>query len=171
MKPISLVFACAIALFVDHLVAQDNRWDYPLPNAPTEIHEVSAGRAGNLRVFVCRTTDSVEKVVLWYAKRLHVGDDQNLVRAASQGFKKAEQDSIQFSTVNDTNERRDYTYFSADFVKSEPHISIWHRPDFNQSATVTISISKISTGTSIHIIKQTARNDPAPTFPEQPKSQ
>lgn len=162
MKLTHLFLPCAIFLFVDRAVAQENPWAYPAGRSGTNF--VSAGRAGELRVYECETKDSIEKVVLWYGKRLRLAENHSLMAAASKGFGNNANHELSLGSGYDTGQRRDYTQVLAHLRKGGPHISLWHRPDFRQPDTITISIAKGSAATSIHVIEPLMRK--APPIPQ-----
>lgn len=132
----------------------EDTWDYP--SGRNGVNQVAAGRAGQLRVFDCQTTDSVETVVLWYAKRLGLKDDHRLSVSASKGFDKLENDTdFNYGFGHDTDNRRDHTQMMAHVTPSHAHVTFLHRPDFKRPSSVTISIAESPNGTSVHVIQPT----------------
>lgn len=147
------IAAAILVLGGTRLCESNDDWDYPNAGR-TGVNEVSAGRAGQFRVFDCETTDGVEEVVLWYVDRMGIDADHRLVTAASEGFSKLDGDlNLIAGFGHDTDERQDNTQIIAHISTTHAHVTLLHRPVLNQNADVTISISQIPRGTSIHIIQ------------------
>lgn len=154
----SIVFANALAIAVK--TQGDDTWDYP--SGRHGVNNVSAGRAGEIRVFECETTDSVESVVLWYAKRLGASDDDRLSASAIKGFGALKKGRIfSYGFGYDTDNRKDHTQLIAHVTPAHAHVTFVHLPDFTQSSSVTISIAETPTGTSVQVIQPsgTTTND------------
>lgn len=146
----------AVAILGMTVVAEaDDKWDYPAGRHG--VNQVSAGKAGHLRVFDCETTESVETVILWYAKRLGLDDKHSLLAAASKGFDQLEKDThYQYGWGHDTDDRRDNTFMSVHIRRGgHAHVSFLHRPDYQLPSVVSISIAKTPAGTSVHVIQPT----------------
>ena len=127
-------------------------WDYPAGRRG--VNQVSAGNAGQLRVFNCRTIDSVETVFLWYAKRLGLKDDHRLSVTASKGFSTLENSAhFDYGFGHDTKDKRDHSQMMAHVARNDTHVTFLHRPDFKRPSSITISIAQTCKGTSVHVIQ------------------
>ena len=85
---LSLIFACALPNIANSDEAPQSfsqRWSYPKNSTGGEGE--STGTASFSRS-TRRTTDDVEKVVLWYAERVGLAQDHTLVVNATAGFSK-----------------------------------------------------------------------------------
>jgi hypothetical protein len=154
MKLLHLAIVPLIALAVAATARGDNRWDYPAGRSG--VNQVAAGRAGQLRVFDCQTPDSVETVILWYAERLGLAENNTLAVAASQGFDKLpKHKDTKFNTGfgHDTGDRSDHTQLIAHIAPAHAHVTLLHRPDLKRPSSITISIAETPTGASIHVIQ------------------
>ena len=147
----ALVAALTAACFTPAIAGDE--WDYP--NAGRRgVNHVSAGRAGQLRVFDCETTDRAEDVVAWYGMRLGMPSDHGLLVAASEGFAQLENDlHVTHGFGHDTDKRKDHTQLVAHITKRHAHVTFVHRPDLNTRMAITISISQTPTGASVHVIQ------------------
>ncbi|MCM2374726.1 hypothetical protein NB063_29230 [Rhodopirellula sp. ICT_H3.1] len=144
-----------LALFpISVTSGSDSEWDYT-HHGSMGISEAHAGRAGKFRTYECTTTDSPEKVVLWYAKRLGLPSDHSLVTTAEKGFSNLEsQRLIKNAYGHDTDDRKDHTTMVAFLAAKHVHITFLHRPSFDGKKDVTISIAKVPDGrTSIAVIQ------------------
>lgn len=134
------------------LKAGDSDWEYPSVGRGL-TGKSSAGKAGQFRSFSSIVTDPIEKVVLWYAKRLNLPKDHRLIEFAKKGFENLEQEhSIGTGTGHDTDDRQDHTLVLAALTSKISHITFLHRPDFLGTKDVTISLTTSSGVTSIMVI-------------------
>ena len=87
LKTNNLVGTCVLAFLMPFSLCAgaDSKWDYA-QGGRSGVSDESAGRAGNFRTYECTTSDSSEKVVLWYAKQLGLRKDHSLVTIAEKGF-------------------------------------------------------------------------------------
>lgn len=133
--------------------AANSPWDYTQEGS-AGVSEESAGRAGNFRSYECITNDSVEKVLLWYAKRLGLPDDHSLVAIAEKGFSTLwNRTLIKTGFGHDTDDRKDHTSMVAQLGPTHAHITFLHRPNFDGKQDVTISIAGLPDGkTSVVVI-------------------
>ena len=131
----------------------EDAWDYP-SGRKKNVGEVAAGRAGELRVFDCETTDSVETVITWYAKKLGLKADHSLMKTAAEGFQKlANPENLSFQIYEDTDKTRHHTQLTAQITPEYAHVTIVHRPDFERPDNLIISIAETPSGASIHLIQ------------------
>jgi hypothetical protein len=134
-------------------VGAASKWDYTQEGS-MGVSEELAGKAGNFRTYECTTSDSAEKVVLWYAKRLGLPKDHSLVTVAEQGFSTLEKRTmIKTGFGHDTDDSKDHTSMVARLTPTHAHITFLHRPNFDGKQDVTISIASLPDGkTSVVVI-------------------
>lgn len=154
--PLGFCLLCLLMPF-SICVGADSKWDY-MQGGRSGVSEESAGRAGNFRSFECTTSDSAEKVVLWYAKQLGLRKDHSLVTIAEKGFSTlANPTIIMTGSGHDTDQRKDHTSMVARLDPTYAHVTFLHRPSFDGKQDVTISIASLPGGkTSVTVISPTA---------------
>jgi hypothetical protein len=132
----------------------ESYWEYPKsgPNGTSVEH---AGKAGRFRAYYCKSGDSPEKVILWYAKRIGLPEDHSLILAARNGFSNLENYHINKAGYgHDTDDRKDYTTIIALLSSEHSHVTAVHRPSLEANHDVTISIASLPNGgTSITVIE------------------
>ena len=127
---------------------EDTGWDYP-KSGPSGVSVESAGNAGQFRTYYCTSDDSVEKVVLWYSKRIGLPKDHSLVLAAQEGFSKLENNRIiKTGYGHDTADQKDHTTMIALLSPKHSHVTFLHRRSFKGNQDVTISIAASPNGKS-----------------------
>lgn len=132
--------------------AADGDWDYQASSG--SVSESHAGKAGLFRSYDFVTTDSIEKVVLWYAKRFGLPEDHSLVEAARAGFSKLPGTLVVTTGYgHDTDKRKDHTTIAGFVTSEDAHITFLHRPDFSGGSDVSISLSTVTKGTSIIVVQ------------------
>jgi hypothetical protein len=129
-----------------------SRWDYP---------SNSAGGVGESKGIVSfsrssrRTTDSIEKVVLWYADRLGLAKDHSLVENAKAGFSKLESRlEIRSGIGHDTESRQDHLSILGTITREHAHVTMIYQPNPAEKTDVIISITQTPNGTNIHVFRQ-----------------
>lgn len=147
-----------LLLLVSHSASrsEDSPWDYSNMGR-FGVSEMRAGRAGEFRTYHHTSNDAVEKVVIWYAKRLGLTEDDRLVVAARNGFANLENDRIiNAGSGHDTDECKDHTAIVALLSRKHAHITFLHRQSFDGKQDITISITSTADGqTSIVVIEPT----------------
>jgi hypothetical protein len=128
-------------------------WNYPA-DGPTSQGEHRVGKAGQLRSFSTVTKASPEKVVLWYTKRLGLGDDHALVKLANVGFHqiKKPQES-RYTVVRDTDAERIGALIVSTISADSAHVHILVRPENDSARDISISIVQLPSGTSISVVQ------------------
>jgi len=140
---------------------KSDQWDYPAGRS--NVSQVNAGKAGHLRVYDCKTSDTVEQVVLWYAERLGLPVEIGLFAVAKYGFDSLQADTLfQDDYGSGTDNRKGHTQMVAHLSDGHAHVSFLHRPDIEHSAVVTISIAKFADRTSIHVVQGPIDRDAEP---------
>jgi hypothetical protein len=128
-------------------------WDYPT-GGPTSISESSLGKAGKFRTYQILTKDKSEKVTLWYAEQLGLGEDNGLVKAAEAGFDQLETHStFDYVVGRDTNKEKWGALILASVSAKHASVQIFVRPENDPSYDVTISIHQTSMGTLVTVIQ------------------
>lgn len=147
------------AISVSPLLAEEiGRWDYPAGRAG--VAQVSAGKGGQLRVYDCETSDSIEQVVIWYFSSLGLDEEHRLLQAARDGFETLSADThFQHGFGFDTQQRKDDTQMVAHLAEGQAHVSFLHRPDVQQAGVVLISIAEIAGRTSVHVVELPSDGD------------
>lgn len=137
--------------------AADSDWDYRTDSG--SVSESHAGNAGLFRSYNFVTTDSIEKVVLWYAERFGLPEDHSLVAAARSGFGKLSAPlDVTTGYGHDTDKRKDHTTIVGSITSEHAHITFLHRPDFSGRSDVSISLSSVAEGTSIIVVNSIAQS-------------
>lgn len=135
--------------------AADSDRDYRTDSG--SVSESHPGDAGRFRSYDLVTPDSIEKVILCYAKRFGLPEDHSLVAAAKAGFSRLPGDlSFKTGFGHDTDKRRDHTNMAGSITSEHAHITFLHRPDFSGRRDVSISLSSVAGGTSIIVIQPVA---------------
>ena len=131
----------------------ESKWDYTQEGS-MGVSEELAGNAGDFRTYECTTSDSAEKVVLWYAKRLGLPKDHSLVTVAKKGFSTLENRTmIKTGFGRDTDDRKEHTSMVARLTPTHAHITFLHRSNIDGKQDVTISIASLPDGkTSVVVI-------------------
>jgi hypothetical protein len=128
------------------------RWAYPSNSAG------GVGKFSSTVVFsrsARRTTDSVEKVVLWYSERVGLTGDHSLVEAAKNGFSDLESRlNIHSSYGHDTKEKRDHLSILGTITAKHAHVTMIYQPNLAKKTDVVISITQTPDGTNIHVLRQ-----------------
>ncbi len=151
-------FASLLVLIATTMLspAFGTEWEFP-EDGPSSSGETMLGKTGNFRYFQTVTTHRPEEVVLWYAKKLKLGESHDLVKKAKAGFRSLDKlTSLSFNEVRDTNEEKSGAIISAMLSPEIAHIQIFFRPENNPDSDLTISIAKTSTGTAISVIESLA---------------
>ena len=128
------------------------RWDYQ-SNSSGGIGEstglVDFSRASR------RTTDRVEKVVLWYANRVRLPEDHTLVENAKLGFSNLKNElDIRMGVGHDTDERRDHLSILGTITSKHAHVTMIYQPDLDKKTDVIISITQTPDGANVHVFRQ-----------------
>lgn len=135
--------------------ASGGDWNYPR-GGPTGITESSLGKAGEFRTYLILTRDKPEKVILWYAEQLGLGEDVGVVKAAEAGFDQLET-NMRFEgehiVVPDLNEEKWDALILWTFSAEHANIQILAQPENDPSNDVTISINQTSKGTLVSVIQ------------------
>jgi hypothetical protein len=159
-NPVASVFcACLISINCVSLCAAHESegdfvrtWDYPHDSAGgvgKSTGPVSFSRSTR------RTTDSVEKVVLWYASRVGLPADHTLVTNAKQGFSGLNvRLDIRTNTGHDTDEKQDHLSVLGTITRTHAHVTMFYQPSRGRESDVLISISQSTVGTNIHVFRQ-----------------
>ena len=139
--------------------ASGAEWEYPA-GGPTGSGEHSVGKAGNFHSYQTLTKDSPEKVVLWYAKRFGLKDDNGLVEHAKSGFGNLEtMNKVTYTVVRDTDQEKWGALFFATLSPDYANVHIFVRPENKAENDLTISITQIPTGTAISVIQSVPSED------------
>jgi hypothetical protein len=150
MNSLSLL---VLALSLSSQQPAEARWYYPA-DGPTSQAEHSVGKAGDFRSYATVTKDSPEKVALWYAKRLGLGDDHALVKLANVGFRqiKTAQEGNHI-VVRDTDVEKMGGLIAWTLSTDGAHVHILVRPENDSTRDISISIVQLSSGTSISVVQ------------------
>jgi hypothetical protein len=154
-KPMCLLISLIIVTttFADGFGGDfDGHWDYP-NNSAGGVSE-SSGLV-SFTNSTRRTTDSVEKVILWYAKRLDLPDEHELVEAAEEGFSNLDNRlSVRSGFGRDTTDREDHISMLGSITSKHAHVTMIYQPILTQKTDVVISITQTPDGTNIHVRRQ-----------------
>ena len=148
-----LAFVSVAAAFADENGDEfSRRWDYP---------SNSAGGAGESKGIVSfsrssrRTTDSIEKVVLWYADRVGLAKDHALVKNAKAGFSKLESRlDIRSGIGHDTDNSQDHLSILGTITREHAHVTMIYQTNPAEKTDVIISVTQTPSGTNIHVFRQ-----------------
>jgi hypothetical protein len=149
MKFASLIILIA-AVSVSQASGAD--WDYPR-GGPTGITESGLGKVGKFRTYTTLTKDKPEKVILWYADQLGLGEDVGVVKAAEAGFDQLETDRRFEGEHIVANEEKWDALILWSFSAEHANVQILVQPEDDPSSDVTISISQTSKGTLVSVIQ------------------
>ena len=128
-------------------------WEYPA-GGPTGSGEASVGKAGQLHSYNTLTKDRPEKVILWYAKQMGLGEDHGLVEKANTGFDKLDRiNTGDYIVVRDTDKEKSGALIIATLSADHAHVHIFIRPENDSNNDMTISITKTPMGTAISVIQ------------------
>lgn len=148
----SLVSLLLIVAAVSAPRPKADMWDYPA-GGPSSTAQRSLATTGNFRSFATVTKDPPEKVVLWYAKRLGLGDNDGLVKAAEAGFGKLETPLEGHDGVaHDTDAEKWGALIEYSLSADSAHVHILVRPENDAAKDVAISINQSTKGTAISVI-------------------
>lgn len=151
MKLASLLVLIA-AVMVSQAFGAD--WEYP-PGGPTGTSEHTLGKTGKFHTYHTVTKDSPEKVILWYAQKLNLKNDDELVKMAQAGFGKLEG----VEQLGPNGMGRDFptdkwgALYSATLSPKHANVHIFVRPENDSINDLTISITQTPTGTAISVIQ------------------
>ncbi len=102
-----------------------------------------------------RTEDSIEDVVSWYAKRVGLPSDHELIKKAKMGFGKLDA-RWGVNSIHDGNRsgKRSHTVVLGDFSRNHGDLTIVHQPNLRKKTDVFISITQRDDWTSIKVLQQ-----------------
>lgn len=155
--PLLITTALTLSLlrFPVAIHAADSDWDYLADSGG--VSESHAGKAGLFRSYHFVTPDPIEKVVLWYAKRFGLPEDHSLIVAAKAGFSTLPGTRVVTTGYgHDTDKRQDHTTIAGSVTSEDAHITFLYRPDFSGGSDITVSLSTVTRGTSIVVLRPIA---------------
>jgi len=134
-------------------------WAFP-EDGPSSSGDSMLGKSGKSYEYHTVTNHSPEEVVLWYAKKMKLGENHDLVKKAKAGFQSLDKQAmLSYNVVRDTDEEESGTIISAMLSPEIAHIQIFIRPENDPQNDVTISIAKTSKGTAVSVIQSLPSED------------
>jgi hypothetical protein len=149
MKLASLLVLIATVIFSQ---ASGAEWAFP-ENGPSASGASKDGDTVLFSDYRANTTHSPEEVFLWYAKKMELGENHDLVKMAKAGFQNLDKAGLySYPHLKLGNTKEKSSFISANLSSDFALIHIFHRPKQNPESAVTISIAKIPKGTAISVI-------------------
>ncbi len=145
------LFALVGALMVSQVAGAE--WVFP-EDGPSSSGHSSLGKTGRFQGYCTVTNHSPEEVFLWYAKKLELGENHDLVKKAQAGFGSSEKlNLLSYSIGRDTDSEKWGAIIRGSLSPKVAHIHIFVRPKNQSKNDVTISIAKTPAGTAISVIQ------------------
>jgi hypothetical protein len=139
--------------------SNSDTWDYPA-GGQVSSEQHSLGKAGEFHSYSTVTKDSPEKVILWYAKRLGLSENNSVVIAAEAGFGKLKvPHEGRIGIVRDTDAEKWGALFNYNLSADYVHANLFVRPENDAENDLAISIHQSPQGTTISVIQSVHRKD------------
>lgn len=128
-------------------------WDYP-HRSNGGIGESSDGLLAFGRSSR-HTLDPVEKVILWYADRLEVPNNDSLRKHAKEGGKNLDRKiGVRSNYSNNTDTKKNNLQILGTLTQTYAHVTFLYQPNRKKKTDVVISITKVPDGTDVQVIQQ-----------------
>lgn len=149
-----LLLLLSLCVFLSTHVAnaEENAWKYP-NGGPTGESQMTHGEMGKFQALDVTTSDSIEKVVLWYTKKVGIEDDSSFVKDLKKGFDKGRKPAghcVSFGHLN--GDAPWLTIVRSTIKNGHMHIHIMHRPK-TKDGDISLSFSSDGKETTIMVMR------------------